>query len=142
MMFDKKAVFIKDDLGNVTEVLEVHSFHDPSEYASFSNNAKAVKEANAKKDKEEKEKEAEQKEKEQKEALQISYYSKWRFIFVCDGIVNDWQIGDVNVKDELKDKALELRNTAISSPSLSCEEWLSADEEIKKRYEAIFGRFE
>lgn len=141
-MFDKKAVFLKDDLGNVTEVLEVHSFHDPSEYASFSNNAKAQKEANAKKDKEEKEKEAEQKEKEQKEALQTAYYSKWRFILVCDELVNDWQIGNGNVSDELKDKALELRNSALASASSLCEEWLNTDTAIKKRYEEIFGRLE
>lgn len=139
-MYDKKAVFDYDDEGRVVDVKEVHSFQSATEYASFVSNAKAQKGADLAKAKEEAERKALEAEEAQKRALQTAYYSKWRIILVCDSLINDWQAENPNVSDELKDKALEVKNTALASASLSCEEWLVGG--VKDRYERIFGRLE
>lgn len=139
-MFDKKATFGYDGNGKVVCVSEVHSFHDATEYASFVANAKAQKKADGEEAAKEAEEKAEAERKASEEAIQTAYYSKWRLVVACDSLILDWEIGDADVTDELKDSAIEAKKAALASDSTSCEEWL--DGGIKDRYEAIFGRLE
>lgn len=77
--------------------------------------------------------------KELREEIHEGYYSKWRIVFACDSIVSDWQNGIEGVGGVLKAKAEEIKAEALSSSEASCESLLT-DDQVKSRYQRIFGR--
>lgn len=78
-------------------------------------------------------KEAQEKE-EREKAYREAYYARWRVIFVCDSLLNDWQVGDDTIDEELvyacKQKALN---------GVETEKLLELYDNVKERFIKTFG---
>ncbi len=129
------------------KLIAVHEvyFCEPSRVAGKKAEAKRNKEEidkqeeaeRLKKEQEEKalqEAEKAKEEEEREKAYREAYYARWRIIFVCDSLLNDWQVGDETIDEEMvyacKQKSLNGEDT---------EKLLNIYDIIKDRFIKTFG---
>ena len=62
------------------------------------------------------------------------YYSKWHLIFICDSLLNDWQLGNEEVDEEL---VSECKTKVLNGEDV--ETLLNTYETIKDYFVKVFG---